>query len=328
MILLVTPTAPDSPQGNGVTARRWVRILRDLGHEVDVAQGYRAGPYRALIALHARKSASAVRCFRENHPTAPVVVALTGTDLYPDLRTAGVDPGVLEIASRLIVLQPLGLDQLGAEPRKRAMVVIQSVPRIPGLSARDDCFEVAFLAHARPVKDPLLLAGAVRRLPASSKVRVTHVGEARDDALAARLAAESASNARYEWLGPCSRDQALRLLARSRLMAITSRHEGGANVISEALAAGVPIVSSHIPGSVGLLGEDYPGYFPVGDADALARILLAAEQDRDRYYRRLRQCCEALRPQVDPQREKDALAGLMNELGLAGLCGQRKLSAG
>lgn len=316
MILLVTPTPPDSPHGNGVTARRWAEILRGLGHEVDIAQGCRAGPYRALIALHARKSASAVRCFRADHPAAPVVLALTGTDLYPDLNAAGVDNGVLEMASRLIVLQPLGLAQLEPELRKRAMVVVQSVPRIPRLPARADRFEVALLAHVRPVKDPFVLAAAVRRLPASSKVHVTHVGEARDDVLAGRLAAESASNPRYDWLGPVSRAEALRLLARSRLMAITSRHEGGANVISEALAAGVPIISSLIPGSAGLLGGHYPGYFPPGDADTLARALLAAEQDRDGYYRSLHQCCEALRPLVDPRRERDALAGLVSELGL------------
>ena len=316
MILLVTPAPPDGPHGNGVTARRWAGILRDLGHEVDVAQDYRAGRYGALIALHARKSASAVRRFHASHPDAPVVIALTGTDLYPDLLSAGVEPAVLAMASAFILLQPLGLSQLEPALRERARVVIQSVPRIPRLRARDDCFEVAFLVHARAVKDPSVLAAAVQRLPASSKVRVTHVGAAEDDTLAARLAAESASNPRYAWLGPCPREEALRLLARSRLMALTSRHEGGANVISEALAAGVPIISSRIPGSIGLLGEDYPGYFPAGDADALADRLSAAEQDSDGYYHTLRERCAALRWLVDPRREKDAFTALIAELGL------------
>ena len=49
--------------------------------------------------------------------------------------------------------------------------------------------------------------------------------------------------------------------------------EGGANVVSEAIAVGVPVVGVAHPGSVGLLGEDYPGYFPVGDTEGLAALL-------------------------------------------------------
>ena len=55
-------------------------------------------------------------------------------------------------------------------------------------------------------------------------------------------------------------------------MVLSSLSEGGANVISEAVAAGVPVLASRIDGSVGLL-DDYPGYFPVRDTAALARLL-------------------------------------------------------
>ena len=91
------------------------------------------------------------------------------------------------------------------------------------------------------------------------------------------------SIAGYRWLGELSREKALRLLSRCRLLALTSEQEGGANVVSEALAASVPVLSSRIAGSVGLLGEDYPGYFPVGDTEALARLLGRAETDADFY---------------------------------------------
>lgn len=316
MILIVTPTAIGSTHGNGVSARRWAAILRDLGHEVEVSEGYRGGDYSALLALHARKSADAVRAFHADHPRAPIVIALTGTDLYPDLITAEVDPDVLGLAARLIVLQPHGLAQLGPDLAERARVIVQSVPPIPSRPPRTDCFEVAFLAHIRPVKDPLRLAAATRLLPADSRIRVNHVGEARDEALAAEAARESRANPRYTWLGPTMRDQALALLAGSRLLAITSLHEGGANVVSEALAARVPVVASAIPGSIGLLGEDYPGYFPAGDEEALAEALYAAEQDREGYYERLCECCLALHGLVDPAKERDAFAALLRDLKL------------
>jgi putative glycosyltransferase (TIGR04348 family) len=315
-ILLVTPTKPDSDNGNGVTARRWAGFLRALGQDVHVADTYRRnGPYRALIALHAGKSAAAVRAFRADHPTAPIVIALTGTDLYPDLSSTGVDPAVLDLAARFIVLQPLALDQLPGRWRERARVVIQSLPPIPPLPPLEDRFEVAFLVHVRPVKDPAVLPSALRLLPPASRIRVTHVGAARDGELAAHLTAEAAGNPRYEWLGPLPRANALQVLARSRVMVLTSRNEGGANVISEALAAGVPVIASEIPGTVGLLGVDYPGYFPVGDAQALAGRLSAAEQDPG-YYRALAEHCRARRPLVDPQQEASALASLLADVGV------------
>jgi putative glycosyltransferase (TIGR04348 family) len=319
VILLVTPAPPDSAHGNGVTARRWARILAELGRPAQIAQRYRGGDFAALIALHARKSAHAVRAFRASHPGAPIVIALTGTDLYPDLDTAGVDPEVLGMADRFIVLQREGIARLGPGLAERARVIVQSLPPLPPLTPRGDCFEVAFLAHVRPVKDPLLLPAALRLLPEDSRVRVTHVGEARDADLAAEVAKEADANPRYDWLGPVPRREALTILARSRLLALTSRHEGGANVVSEALAAKVPVVSSAIPGSIGLLGADYPGYFPVGDAGALADMLYAAEHDRDGCYRRLRERCTELHGMVDPAHEKRAFAELLKELELPAL---------
>lgn len=315
-ILVVTPTVPTAENGNGVTARRWADLLRALGYDVRVAGSYQGkGAYQALIALHAGKSAKAIRAFHADHQSAPVVVALTGTDLYPDLSSTGVDPAVLDAADQLIVLQPLALDQLPERWRQRARVITQSVPEIAPQAPREDLFEVAFLVHARPVKDPMVLPAALHLLPADSRIRVTHVGESRDSELAALLSAEAAGNSRYEWLGARPRHEALRILARSRLLVLTSRHEGGANVISEALAAGVPVIASAIPGTIGLLGADYPGYFPVGDAGALAARLSAAEKN-PAYYSALAQHCAARRHLVDPQRETDALASLLADVGM------------
>jgi glycosyltransferase involved in cell wall biosynthesis len=213
-----------------------------------------------------------------------------------------------------VVLQPLAVGQLPERLRDRARVVVQSVPPIDAAEHRADRFEVALLAHLRPVKDPLRLAEAVRLLPESSAVQVTHLGEARDEALAAQARAESERNPRYTWVGPVARPEALRMLARSRVLAVTSWNEGGANVVSEAIAAGVPVVSTEIPGSIGLLGSDYPGYFPPGDTEALAALLERLEHDEDGLYTTLRARCAALRGLVDPDGERRAWAELLGEL--------------
>lgn len=311
-ICLVTPVAQRTYHGNWVTAERWAAILGDLGHQVAVLETYDDRPADLLIALHARKSAPAVQRFRALHQTAPIVLALTGTDLYPTL--APTDRPVLALADRYVVLQPLGVDQLPADLRNRARVIYQSVALVTAGQPGGDHFDALVLAHLRPVKDPLLAAAAARVLPADSQVRIRHAGAVIDPDLGARAAAESATNPHYDWLGELPRPAALRLLAESRLLLLTSRHEGGANAVSEALAAGVPVLATRIPGTVGMLGPDYPGYFPVGDPAALAELLAHTERDRDGLYSRLRQHCGALRPLVAPETERDAWRALLTEL--------------
>ena len=88
--------------------------------------------------------------------------------------------------------------------------------------------------------------------------------------------------------------------------------EGGANVISEAVVDGTPVIASRIPGSVGLLGDDYAGYFPVGDTESLMELLMRAESDAT-FYRLLRQQCASrarlFRPEEERQRWRLLLAG-------------------
>src|SRR5262249_19474174 len=177
--------------------------------------------------------------------------------------------------------QPEGLHELPDWARGRARAILQSAEPVRALPPRRDAFEVALLAHLRPVKDPFRAAMAARLLPAASRLRILPAGSALDPALAPRARSEQATNPRYRWLGGMPHWRARRVLARSRLMVITSRSEGGSNVLSEAIASGVPVVSSRIPGSTGLLGGDYPGLFAVGDTQGLASLLERMEKDAE-----------------------------------------------
>lgn len=314
-ICLVTPAPPRSRQGNRVTAERWARILGDLGHDVVTAEAYDGQRCDVLVALHARRSAASVERFRERRPFSPLVLALTGTDVYRDIRGCQAARRSLTLADRFVVLQPLAVDELPEHLRGRARVVYQSARPPPGRATpAAGVFQVAVLAHLRPVKDPLLAAAAARRLPPESTVTVVHLGAALEVELAARARAEQAANPRYRWLGEVNRSQALRTLARSRLLVLTSTLEGGANVVTEAIACSVPVLSTRIPGSVGILGPDYPGYFPVGDAAALAALLERAERNREGLYEQLQRRCQALRPLVDPARERRSWQQLLAEL--------------
>lgn len=313
-IALVTPAPPGSRAGNGVTARRYARLLRELGHRVQVRPEWAGGRADVLIALHARKSHRSIARFRKARPEGRIVVVLTGTDLYLDLRRSATAVRSLDLADRLVVLQPLGLRALPARHRRKARAILQSLPPLPARSPSEG-FEVCVVGHLRPVKDPFRPALAVRSLPPASRLAVTQLGGARDAGLAERARAEERRNPRYRWLGERPRAETLRRLARSRALVLPSLAEGGANVVTEAVAAGVPVLASRIPGSLGLLGPRYPGYFPPRDTTALRRLLLRFERDR-RFRERLARACRALRPRFAPAREREALRRLLAELGV------------
>jgi putative glycosyltransferase (TIGR04348 family) len=312
-VRLVTPAPARSRKGNRVTALRWARLLRQLGHRVRVDVAYTGQPCDVLVALHAGRSFPSIARFHEEHPDRPLVLALTGTDLYDQIHTSPEARQSLELAWRLVVLQPLGVEELPKPLRPKARVIYQSVepPRVRP-APRPGVFEVCVVGHLRPVKDPFRTAEAARLLPAASRVRVLHLGAALSEDMAARARAEEAANPRYRWLGELPRWKALRVLARSRLLSLTSQLEGGANVISEALVVSVPVVSSRIPGSVGLLGRDYPGYFRFGDTRALADLLHRAESD-PAFYQALKVRCEERRGLFEPAREMQSWQDLLRE---------------
>jgi putative glycosyltransferase (TIGR04348 family) len=302
-----------------VTANRWARILRDLGHRVTVGQQLRRAGCDLLVAIHARKSHAAVKAFHTRHPDRPIVVLLAGTDLYGDLKKSVAARETLELASLLVVLQPVATSAIPKRLHRKVRVVRQSARRTPGdRRPKANVFEVCVLGHLRPVKDPFRAALAARRLPADSRVRILQIGRPLGDSMEGRAVAEDARSPRYRWLGELPRWKALRLLARSRLLVLTSKMEGGANVVSEAIVAGVPVISSRISGSIGMLGDDYPGYFEVGDTRGLAALLRRAETD-GAFLRDLEQRVRRLAPLYRPTKERDAWRAILRELDQARL---------
>lgn len=309
---IVTPAASGSLAGNRVTSVRWARMLSRLGHEVSLETTWRGEPWDALIALHARRSADSIQRFDDARPEAPLVVALGGTDVYVDLPAGDVDTrDSLERADHILALQKRAADELPASMRERVVVIAQSSePLEHPPAAREDVFEVVVVGHLREVKAPLLTAEASRRLPPTSRIAVVHAGGVIDEALAEQVQIESDENPRYTWLGPLDHDETRQLIARARLLSHTSRAEGGANVVSEALVLGTPVIGTQIPGTVGMLGSEYPGYVPVDDVDALAELLDRVETD-GALREALARGCAAKRDRYLPAAEEAAWAAFL-----------------
>ena len=241
-----------------------------------------------------------------------MVVALTGTDLYRDIHSDTLAYQSLELATCLVVLQESGVKELEPRYRSKTRVIYQSAEPVRLQPPAKKFFAVCVIGNLRAEKDPFRCALAARLLPPTPHVRVTHVGRPYNEEFAEEARVHMASSPRYRWLGEVPRWKARRILSRSRLLAQISVMEGGANAVSEALAAGVPVVGSNIPGNVGMLGEAYPGYYEVGDEYALARLLHHAEID-GAFYETLKAGCEARRYLVLPERERSALESLVEE---------------
>ena len=311
-IAIVTPAAAGSRHGNRNTAMRWAALLRDLGHRVRVQVAWDGAPADVMIALHARRSHDSVVRYAFSRPQRPLLLVLTGTDLYRDIRVDANAQESMELASRMIVLQEAGLKELAPRLRAKTRVIYQSAPPVAPRSPLKSGFEVVVSGHLREEKDPFRAAMALAHLPLKSRLRVTHIGKAMTPELARAARAWADREPRYRWLGELPHARALRTLSRARLMVISSLMEGGANVVSEALTAGVPVIASHISGNIGMLGPRYAGYYPVENERAMAGLLWRAESD-PAFYRKLRAQCKARRGLVAPRRERLELKKLLAE---------------
>jgi glycosyltransferase involved in cell wall biosynthesis len=214
------------------------------------------------------------------------------------------------------VLQAAAIDRLaGFDPAlaAKAHVVHQSVDGPIPPRREPEGFVVVVLAHLRDVKDPLLAARAAARLPSDSRVMVVHAGAAHDDSWEAAARREERYNPRYRWLGELPQEEARELLAGATVLACTSLLEGGANVVTEAIASGVPVVGTAIDGNRGLLGADYPGLVPVGDDDALAALLGRLETEPGELAD-LQARVDVLNDITDPGHERDAWLAVLSSL--------------
>ena len=293
-----------------MTALRWQGFLEELGYSVEVTESWSGGDVGVLIALHAYRSHQSIVQFKKKYPSRPIVLILTGTDLYRDMQNHSEVLQSMEMADQLIVLQSSALDSIPPSLRYKAQVIYQSVEiDLPNPVAKED-FLVSIIGHLREEKDPFCVARSLPLLPSDSKINVRHLGQAMSSQMEDLARNFHATLDRYLWIGEVSHENALRMLSQSRLMVISSRMEGGAHVVSEAIALGIPVIASDIPGNRGLLGEDYPAYYPVGDESALANLLYRSET-MPTFYASLQKHIDLRRELIKPAREKLSIQAMV-----------------
>jgi len=219
----------------------------------------------------------------------------------------------MEMADAIILLQSAAMDLIPAHLQAKTQVIYQSVKAIQRKPLLKRRFLVSVIGHLRPEKDPFCIVRSLAFTPPKSTLRVMHLGNAMSPEMRQQALAYDHTEAHYQWLGELSHAKTLQALSRSHLMVISSLMEGGAHVVSEAIAIGVPIIASDIPGNRGLLGEHYPGYFPAGDERALAKLLQQAETDPN-FYEALERHIQARQQYVKPESELHSIQALAKRL--------------
>jgi len=308
--VIITPRAKASNAGNWHTAARWARFLRKRW-PTTVAGQWDGQPADCLICLHARRSAESIQAFAAACPDKPLIVVLTGTDLYRDIRADRTAQQSLELATHLVVLNELGLRPLPARLRAKTTVILQSAPplaRVPPSSLR---FTVAVVGHLRDEKDPQLVWNMLDHIGAEVPLRVVHAGAPYDEALGRKAASVGQNDPRYEWIGAQPRGRARQLMRRAHVLLHPSVMEGGAQVVIEAITSGTPVLASRIDGNVGLLGRDYAGLFATGDACAAARRVERAARE-PAFLRTLARQCRLRASLFAPAREAAAITTLVD----------------
>ena len=317
-ICLVTPALADANNGNWQTAQRWARML-------SAAFQTRISPVwpdnkpaditaDVLVALHARRSAPSVAAWAHAHPTRPLVLALTGTDLYQDIQHDADAQRSLQLATHLVVLQEQGLQALPASLRHKARVIYQSSTQMPHANKTPAHLRAVMVGHLRDEKSPQVLWQTAQALQADDAIFIDHIGRALDPALTKQAQQTASQCPHYRWLNELPYVPTRRSIQRAHVLVHTSRIEGGAHVIMEAVMSGTPVLASRVSGNVGMLGADYPGYFEPGNAQQLASLLRECRQTQnqeDGLLVKLTQACESRAELFKPEREQADLCALI-----------------
>jgi putative glycosyltransferase (TIGR04348 family) len=318
LVIIVSPALPSANNGNWQTAWRWSRMLA-ANYRSRIVQHWPAPQVDpadlpvAMLALHARRSASAIQAWADAYPLRGLAVVLTGTDLYRDIQTDAAAQRSLQLAQRLVLLQERGPDALPAAWRTKARVIFQSCTQRQPLEKSTRQLRAVVVGHLREEKSPQTVFEAARALAGRGDIHIDHIGQALDPVLGDLAQQTAAACPGYRWLGGLTHEATRRRIQRAHVLIHSSRMEGGAHVLMEAVCSGTPVLASRIPGNVGMLGADYGGYFEWGDSAALARLLMRC-RDEPGFISALRAQCRQRAPLFDPVHERAALLDLIRDV--------------
>ncbi len=320
-VVIISPALQDANNGNWQTARRWAHML-SKAHRTRIIRAWQpeaddlCQSDNVMIALHARRSAASIAAWVSQRSSHSLIVALTGTDLYRDIEIDRQAQQSLDAAGKLIVLQELGALRLPAQHRAKTRIIFQSTTSRKTLTKTNKHLNAVMVGHLRDEKMPQTLFEAARLLADEPQIRITHIGAGLDDRLAQDAIHTEAICSGYTWARGQTHSQTRSRIQRAHVLVHTSKMEGGAHVIMEAVCSGTPVLASQIDGNVGMLGANYDGYFSVGDAQGLSKLLRLCRSE-PAFLDHLKHQCALRAPLFAPASEQAALLKIVRTAALA-----------
>jgi len=312
-VVIVSPALASANNGNWQTAKRYANML-SKNYSVRILQEWDgAQTDDVLIALHARRSYASISAWHAARGSKGLVVVLTGTDLYRDIKQDPQAQQSLQWATQLVVLQGAGLAELPAKLRDKAQVLFQSTTTRQTLPKTKHHLRALMVGHLRAEKSPQTFFEAAALLAKHNDIELRHIGGEHDLALAQQAHQTAVHYPNYQFLGARGHEQTRRYIQRSHVLVHASVMEGGAHVIMEAVCSGVPVLASRIAGNIGMLGEDYAGFFTVGDAHDLASLLLRFRHE-PAFVARLQGQCAARAPLFETTHERSGLITIVQNV--------------
>ena len=313
-VLIHSPYPRQRSQGNAVTAKRMVNLLRDSGLAAALHERGDA-PLKAkcLIALNGRKGAEEIFKFLQRQPDNPVIALLTGTDVnHPEMEQPdSITRKALELSTAIVSLHDGFAHRIPKHLLEKTEVIYPSVMLPDPLDhSPSKPPKVIIAGNFRAEKNPSLMMKAVREMK-ESPLHFHAYGQGGD--YQRDLERTAAECPHFYFHGVKEHDVLLGEMQAAHVLLNTSTQEGGANAICEAIALGLPVVASRIAGNMGMLGENYAGFFPVEEVTKLIEILGRAAKNHD-FYQLLKEQIATRAPLFSHQRETEQWVNLIHRM--------------
>ena len=311
-LVVVVPGSLDTRTGGYIYDTRIVLGLRSLGWRVDVRELHDSFPFPTAAALDdaarvfdslrrgalvvvdglalgampevVERAAARVRLVAlVHHPLA----AETGLDADTAAALEHSERQALAAVRRVIVTSPATVDALGPYGVGRANVSVI----VPGVDAANvahgstsNTVQLLCVGTLTPRKGHEVLLRALATLP-DDRWHLTCVGSSdRDAATTSRLAEQLDTlelAGRVDFVGEADAAAVATYYDRSDVFVLPTFYEGYGMAVAEALAHGLPVISTPTGGIASLVGADAGVLVAAGDAAALAAALARVIREPD-----------------------------------------------
>lgn len=227
----------------------------------------------------------------------PVITTLRGSDVARATRS-GLDRMILNLAvrhSRIVICVSVAMaEQLRTQyPRRTADIhaclngADESFFAIQRTISASTGLRVLAVGNLIRLKGFDVLVEAVARAGHRERMHVCIVGGGPEkEPLIAQAASRGVASC-FTFVGTVPASEMPKRVSEADVFVLSSRSEGRPNVVVEALAGGLPVISTDLEGVQGMVRNGDTGWLvAVDDADALAAALDQAITDRAELHRR------------------------------------------